>query len=194
MRLRQNNAAVEGYLYAVFNDEIVAPFIAFYNGWDSDLDRCLRQFFDSLQLPGITSPAKPLFTPQELVGVWRSSSSSLANWVDAAGNYRGDASIATGETLTLRSDGTYQSQFAAISSGRVVRGNDTGRFEIEDDFLVMQPGAPEQRPTRYRITGVGRAADGRGMFLLLGLTRDDFPALSAGSKLPRAGDLYVKVE
>ena len=190
MRLRQNNATLDGFLYAVTDGETVAPVMGYFNGWDDALDRALRQFFDSVQLPGRGQP-QPLFTPQEIAGVWRSSSSALANWVDAAGNYRGDASVATGETMTIRPDGAYESWFAAVSSGSRMRQHDVGSFRIEDDFLVLRPNDPAQRQSRYRITGVGKSADGRGSFLLLGMTRDDFPALSAGSKRPRAGDLYV---
>ncbi|MGA2262948.1 MAG: hypothetical protein ABSH28_16140 [Acidobacteriota bacterium] len=193
MRLRQNNAEVTGFLYAVVDGDVIAPFLGVFTGWDQALDRVLRPLFDSVRVPGGTGQSKPLFARQEIVGVWRSSSTSLANWVDAAGNYRGDASIATGDTMTLRADGTYQSQFAAIGGGRTMRQNDTGTFDIEDDFLELRPGAPGQGITRYRITGVGRSADGRGSFLLLGITRDDFPILSGGSTMPRAGDLYVGV-
>jgi hypothetical protein len=124
--------------------------------------------------------------------VWRSSSSTLANWVDVYGNYRGDASVATGETLTIRASGEYESQFAAIKGGGGrMRQHDVGRFSLEDDMLVLRPNNPGGSGSRYRITGVGRSADGRASFLLLGITRDDFPKLSAGSKRPGAGDLYV---
>jgi hypothetical protein len=193
MRLRQNNAEATGFLYVVVDGDLIAPFLAVFTGWDQALDRALRPFFDSVRVPGGTGQPKPLFTRQELVGAWRSSSTTLANWVDTAGNYLGDASVATGDTLTLRTDGTYQSQFAAIGGGRTMRQNDTGTFDIEDDFLVLRPSTPGQGITRYRITGVGRSADGRGSFLLLGITRDDFPILSGGSLMPRAGDLYVGV-
>jgi len=193
MRLRQNNTEVDGFLYAVVDGDTVTPVMGFFNGWDDALDRALRQFFNSVQLPGRAGPPQPLFAPQEIAGVWRSSSSTLANWVDAAGNYRGDASVATGETLTIRADGTYESQFAAIGGAGRIRQHDVGRFTIEDDMLVLLPNDRARRQSRYRITGVGRSADGRGSFLLLGMTRDDFPALSAGSRRPRAGDLYVSV-
>jgi hypothetical protein len=191
MRLRQNNNAVDGFLYAVVNGDTVAPVMGFFNGWDDALDQALRQFFNSIRLPGGTGPPQPLFAPREITGVWRSSSTALGNWVDVAGNYRGDASLATGETLTFRADGAYEGHFAAISGSSRIRQQDVGRFTIEDDFLVLRPDDPGQRQSRYRITGVGGSADGRGSFLLLGVTRDDFPFLSAGSRRPRAGDLYV---
>ncbi|MBZ5562875.1 MAG: hypothetical protein LAP13_10675 [Acidobacteriia bacterium] len=193
MSLRQNNAQTNGFLYVVLNGGTAVPLLGFYNGWDAELDRALRQLFDSVRLPGAGGQARPLFTGEEIAGVWRSSSSTLANWVDAAGNYRGDASIATGETFTIRADGTYESQFAAISGASRMRQHDVGRFTIEDDFLVLRPDNPGQQPSRQRITGVGRTTDGRGSFLLLGITRDDFPFLSAGSTRPGAGDLYVSV-
>lgn len=195
MRLRQNNASLDGgFLYAVFDGSSVLPVMGFFQGRDQSLDRDLRLFFDSVRTPGGGGrTVVPLFTGPEIAGVWRSSSSTLANWVDVQGNYRGDASIATGETFTIRSDGTYESQFAAVGGGAGrMRQHDIGRFLIEDDMLVLQPGgSAAARGSRHRITGVGRSADGRGSFLLLGITRDDFPALSAGSRRPGAGDLYV---
>lgn len=193
MRLRQKNAQMDGFLYVVLNGGTAVPLIATYSGWDAELDRALKQLFDSVQLPGAAGQTTPLFTGEEIAGVWRSSSSTLANWVDAAGNYRGDASVATGETMTIRADGTYESQFAAISGANRMRQHDVGRYTIEDDFLVLRPGNPGQQQSRQRITGVGRSADGRGAFLLLGITRNDFPMLSAGSMRPGAGDLYVSV-
>ncbi len=194
MRIRQNNAAINGFLYAVSNGETILPVMGFFNGWDASLDRDLKQFFASVRLPGAPPRQQPLFASDEIAGVWRSSSSSLANWVDVYGNYRGDASVATGETLTLRPGGEYESQFAAIGggSGRF-RQHDVGRFAVDDDTLVLRPNDPGGRETRYRITGVGRSTDGRGSFLLLAVTRNDYPALSAGSRRPGAGDLYVSV-
>ena len=193
MRLRQNNAQMDGFVYVVLGGGTAVPLIATYSGWDAELDRALRQFFDSVRLPGAAGQATPLFTGEEIAGVWRSSSSTLANWVDAAGNYRGDASVATGETLTIKADGTYESQFAAITGANRMRQHDVGRYTIEDDFLVLRPETPGRQQSRQRITGVGRSTDGRGSFLLLGITRDDFPILSAGSTRPGAGDLYVSV-
>lgn len=80
-----------------------------------------------------------------------------------------------------------------ISSGSRLRQRDAGRYAIEDDFLVLRPADPGRKQSRYRITGAGRSGDGRGSFLPLGITRDDFPFLSAGSTRPRAGDLYAGV-
>lgn len=193
MHLRQNNAEIDGYFYTISDGEAVVPVLGFFNGWDEALDRALRQFFDSVRLPGGNGRQSPLFEPREIAGVWRSSSTTLANWVDSAGNYRGDASVATGETLTLRADGTYESQFAAIRGANRIRQHDVGRFTVADDMLVLAPNDGSRKQSRYRITGVGKSSDGRGSFLLLGTTRDDFPALSAGSRRPRAGDLYVSV-
>ena len=184
---------MDGFVYVVLGGGTAVPLIATYSGWDAELDRALRQFFDSVRLPGAAGQATPLFTGEEIAGVWRSSSSTLANWVDAAGNYRGDASVATGETLTIKADGTYESQFAAITGANRMRQHDVGRYTIEDDFLVLRPETPGRQQSRQRITGVGRSTDGRGSLLLLGITRDDFPILSAGSTRPGAGDLYVSV-
>ena len=93
--------------------------------------------------------------------------------------------------MTIRADGTYESQFAAINGANRMRQHDVGRYTIEDDFLVMRPEEPGRAESRQRITGVGKSSDGRGAFLLLGITRNDFPISSAGSTRPGGGDLYV---
>jgi hypothetical protein len=153
MRLREGGIQVTGMVYVVLQGGMAGAAVGVFTGWDSSVDRALREIFDGVRIVGAARKEPPLFTRRALAGRWRSSTSALGNWVDAAGNYRGDASLAAGETLTLRSGG---------------------------------------KTTRYRITGVGRSADGKAAFLLLGITRDDFPLLSAGSTSPRAGDLYVR--
>jgi hypothetical protein len=87
--------------------------------------------------------------------------------------------LATGETKTIRADGTYKSQFATISGANRMRQHDVGRYTIEDDSLVLGQESPGQQEARQRITGGGRSADGRGAFLLLGVTRDGFTFTSA---------------
>ncbi len=188
--LRQNNSQMGAFLYMATDGGTAVPIVGIYTGWGEDLKRGLDAFFGSLRI-GSAGKAAPLFTLEEIAGTWRSSSSVLGQWVDAYGNYRGDASIATRETMTIRADGTCESHFAAIGGGRgTMRQHDTGRCSVEDDLLVF-PSAGGSR--RYRITGVGRSADAKAGFLLLGITRDDYPDLHAGSKQPGSGNLYVTV-
>ena len=188
--LRQNNSQMGAFLYMATDGGTAVPVVGMYTGWGEDLRRDLDAFFGSLRI-GSGGKAAPLFTLGEIAGTWRSSSSVLGQWVDAYGNYRGDASIATGETMTIRPDGTCESHFAAIGGGRgTVRQHDTGRCSVDDDLLIF----PSQGGSRrYRITGVGRSADAKAEFLLLGITRDDYPLLHAGSQQPGAGNLYVTV-
>ncbi len=188
--LRQNKSQMGAFLYIATDGGTAVPVVGMYKGWDEDLKRGLDAFFGSLRI-GSGGKGAPLFTLEEIAGTWRASSSVLGQWVDAYGNYRGDASIAWGETMTLRPDGTCESRFAAIAGGRgTVRQHDTGRCSVEDDLLVFPS---EGGSKRYRITGVGRSADAKAGFLLLGITRDDYPFLHAGSKEPGAGNLYVIV-
>ena len=191
MRLKQTKAKMLGFIYVVVRGNTAVPVIGVFSGGEQNLDQSLREAFDGVRLTGASGGEPPLFDRKELTGRWRASTTSLANWVDAAGNYRGDASVAMGETLSLNADGTFRSQFAALGTGRTLRSDTAGPFTIDDDTLVLQ--AAGEKASRFRITGAGRSADGKAHFLLLGVTRNDFPALSAGSGMPRAGDAYVAV-
>jgi hypothetical protein len=71
-----------------------------------------------------------------------------------------------------------------------MRASAQGSCAVDDDTLVVPS---ERGPRRYRITGVGRTADGRAGFLLLSITREDFPFFDANSRGNGAGDLYVSV-
>jgi hypothetical protein len=75
LRVRQNNAPLDGgFLYAVFDVDSAFPVMGFFNGWDQSLDRALRQFLDSIRLPGGGGQPAPLFAPQEIAGLGKSSS------------------------------------------------------------------------------------------------------------------------
>jgi hypothetical protein len=189
----ENGAEVSGMVYVVVQGNRAVAALGVLGGWEQSLATSLRQIFDGVSIAGASAEVQPLFTQQEIAGRWGSSSTSLANWVDASGNYIGDASLATGETLSLYANGMYRDQFAAVGGGGGVFSSDTsGAWAVEDDTLVMTPQSGADA-TRYRITGVGSSADGRGRFLFLGVTRDDYPFLYAGSSNPNAGNLYVDV-
>ncbi len=188
--MRQNNAQVSAFLYVATDGVTAVPVVGIYKGWGDELKRDLDAFFGSLRI-GNSGRTEPMFTLNEVVGVWQWSSSALGDFVDARGNYRGDASAASGETMTIRANGTCESHFASIGGGRgTIRQHNTGRCRVEDDVLIVPS---EGGSSRYRITGVGRSADGKAGFLLLGVTRDDYPFLHSGSLQPGAGDLYVSV-
>jgi hypothetical protein len=188
VQLRQTGATVTGLVYVVVHGGMAAAAVGVFTGYDAAIDRQVREVFDGVRITGAEGREAPLFAAKELVGRWRSSSSTLGNWVDSAGNYRGDASTAMGETFTINADGTWRSQFAAVGTGRAVRSDTSGTFLVEDDSILLRGG---ERPARYRVTGVGRSADGRASFLIMGVTNADVPQLTAGSTLPRAGNLYV---
>jgi len=186
-RERSSNAQVGAFLYLVTDGNTVVPVVATICDWN-EIRRDLKSFFDSVRLGG-GRYAGSLYAQAEVTGIWRTSSSSLASYVDLFGNYRGDASLATGETLTIAADGTCSSQFAAVGGGGGrMRASGVGRCPVEDDTLV-EPS--ERGPRRYRISGVGHTPDGKAGFLLLGITRDDYPFLDSGSQMPGAGDVYV---
>jgi hypothetical protein len=186
-RERASGNTVGAHLYVVTDGVTAVPLIAIQRDWNQ-LRGELAAFFASARLSGGGRSA-PLYTLAEVAGTWHSSSSTSASYVDSAGNYRGDASMATGQTLTIGADGNCSAQFAAIGGGNGrLRSSVKGRCAVEDDTLVMPS---EAGLRRYRITGVGRTADHRAGFLLLGITRDDYPLLDASSQSPSAGDVYV---
>lgn len=187
-RERASGNTVGAHLYVVTDGVTAVPLIAVQRDWNQFRGE-LATFFASARLSGGGRTAAPLYTLAEVAGTWRSSSSTSASYVDSAGNYRGDASMATGQTLTIGADGSCTSQFAAVGGGNGrLRSSARGRCAVEDDTLVVPS---EAGPRRYRITGVGRTADRRAGFLLLGITREDYPLLDASSEDPAAGDVYV---
>jgi hypothetical protein len=189
VRLRSGDGELTGVVYVLVQGGMAVAAIGTFVGWNETLDATLREVFEGVRIAGASGKNPPLFSRNELAGKWRSSNTGLASYVDAGGNYRGDASLSTSETLTLGADGNFRSFFAAIGS-RTMRIETSGPWTVEDDTLVMRG---KERTDRYRITGVGRSADGKGSFLLLSITRSDYPALSLGSGVSRAGDLYVGV-
>lgn len=140
---------------------------------------------------GTGQRAPELYRLADLAGTWRAGGSALASYVDVAGRYLGDASMASGETLTITAQGQCESKFAAVGGGLGrMRAANAGACRIEDDTLVL-PSA--QGPRRYRIGGVGTGTDAGRRFLLLSITRDDLPMPDASSQGQHAGDLYLSV-
>jgi hypothetical protein len=186
-RERASGAQVGAHLYVVTDGTTAVPLLATQRDWNQFKGE-ISGFFASVRLSGGRATA-PLYTLGEVAGTWRSSSSTSASYVDSAGNYRGDASMATGQTLSIGADGQCSSQFAAIGGGGGrLRGSAKGLCTVEDDTLVVPS---ERGPRRYRITGVGHTPDRKAGFLLLSITRDDYPFLDADSQNPSAGDVYV---
>ena len=186
-RERRTNASVGAFLYVISDGVTAVPVIAYIADWN-DIKADLEAFFASIKL-GEGRRAPRLYTQAEVAGTWRSSSSTIASMVDASGHYVSDASMASGETVEIAADGKCSVAFAAIGSGNRMRSRNAGKCPVEDDTLVEPSNVG---PRRYRITGVGTAADGRARFLLLGITREDYPFWTSGSQGQGAGDLLVE--
>jgi hypothetical protein len=116
---------------------------------------------------GPVPPPRDLFTMAELAGTWKWSSTSIADYVNPAGQFAGDASQGMGETLTFTAEGAYSSHFLGVGRGRTIRAQHTGRFRIEGDMLVLVPDDPAARSHSRRILSVGPSTDGKGSLLLL---------------------------
>jgi hypothetical protein len=140
----------------------VAVFLA-GGSCDDRVERELTSFVESAEIPGAGDRKVALFAAGDLVGEWSVSSASLASYVTASGAHAGDASVATGSTIVLRADGTFERSFLGISREVRVRERDAGKWSIDDAHLV-QEGRSKQWNT---LLGVG--ADPRaGAFLVLG--------------------------
>jgi len=158
----KDGGRVTAALYVLAQGKRVVPVVGIYYGFEKAFEGELASLFDSAEIPGAGKDRVPLFARGDLVGSWDTSSVSLANYVTSSGAYAGDASIATGSTLILGADGTFQSSFIGISSTMKVREKDAGKWSVDDTDLLLK--GKEAR--RYHVFGVG--ADPKvGSFLVL---------------------------
>ena len=156
-RLKQNGASVWVAFYVVYTADRYVPIML--TGAGVEAEPALTQFFDSVSIRGHAASRNALFDTAELVGHWSTQSTSLASYVDSGGNYRGDASMATGEEITLGADGTFSAFFQAVkASGPAYRSKVSGQWTIEDDTLVMK--ASNGDVDRRRIWAKGTAPRG----------------------------------
>ncbi|HZE95706.1 MAG TPA: hypothetical protein VE981_01650 [Planctomycetota bacterium] len=142
------------------------PILGFYFGLGNTdlLQKALEPMLESAEIPGSGDDRVALVDAADLPGSWSTSSVSLANYVTSAGAYAGDASIATGEGVTLNKDGTFKRSFRAVSAKMRFQENSEGTWKTDDNLLdlTLKDGSKQV----YRIFGVGGDAKG-GTFLIL---------------------------
>ncbi|MBM4059975.1 MAG: hypothetical protein FJ265_02615 [Planctomycetes bacterium] len=182
---RQDGQQVRLGLFVVDDGRALHPVVAVYQGFRDSLE----DDFGAL-LHGFTGSADksdvPLFRASDLVGSWRAGANSLADFVDpATGNYRGDASILWGETLTIAADGTYVSSFVAVQGSRRIRERQEGTWQLDDAMLTMtpKPGSENAKVQVRCVCGLAPTPDGQGRILMLSKFDDKpipFPRGSSG--------------
>jgi len=186
-----NGQPFQAVLYMIAAGDRVVPIVALYTDLEQRAEGPIQAFFDALTLSDAAPSGEPLFLPAELAGEWNTHAASYANYVDSGGNFRGDATIATGEHFILGADGRYQAWFTAAGGGtRAFQDNHTGAWTVEDDFLVFA-GGDEQR--RLRIYAVGTSPRGGGaIFLPPSYDASDAPDFTMPRR-PISGDWYGRM-
>lgn len=164
MKAKSNGADMTVFLYLLDTGKACYPILGMFIGNQSRFMPDVEQVLASIKVVG-SSPPAPLVTAAELVGEWSTSSREYASYVDARGNYRGDASSAHSVALTFHADGTYSSGFLGISSGVVTREKAGGTYKIAGDMLVMHSGGG--RVEKKRFLGLETLPGGKGKMMVL---------------------------
>lgn len=133
------------------------------------------EFFDSLKIRGAPL-GKPVATRGELTGTWSNSAYSSASYVTSAGDYSGDASIATAENYVFHADGTYSHLLIAMQGSRHVKEKEAGTYRVEKNMVVMTPKGAGRVVTR-QFMGRGVDNDDKGTLIYLGSERTDRDAV-----------------
>lgn len=107
-------------------------------------------------------PAGGFFTPAELQGLWRESSSAYGGtYVNAnTGAFAGAAVSSSGGHFFLRPDGTYEYAFAYYAShpqfgNQGGSTNHSGRYTLDGDIVKVAPAKPINYTFTCCATGVG---------------------------------------
>jgi hypothetical protein len=176
LTFRSSGALFDAWLYVVDAGGATVTVVVLLQGDQTLYLETVEKLLASVRA-GPAPQARPLFSAAEIAGTWEWSSTSFGDFVDAGGRYAGDASIAVGETVSMAEDGTYRYQFGGVGRGKIVRGDEKGRFRVEGDQLVLMPDGDEARAYRRRLLGVGAWPGGPGrVLLLLELSYDLRPA------------------
>lgn len=170
----KNNTGVQhhGGMYVLARGNRCVPILAFYFGLGStkELDRDLEVLFESAVIPGSGDGKVALVAPSALAGSWSESSAFYGSYVTRAGDYAGDASIATASYFELRADGTYKRTALAVGGGARVKEVDEGAWSVDDDLLQLVQ-TKQETAKRYRIFGAG--SDPKvGTFMVLSTYND----------------------
>ena len=167
-----NGVQHHGGMYMLARGNRCVPILAFYFGLGStkELDAALEVLFESAVIPGSGEAKVPLFAPTALTGSWSESSAFYGSYVTRAGDYAGDASIATASYFDLRADGTYKRTALAVGAGARIKEVDEGSWAVEDDQLQLLQ-TKKETAKRYRIFGAG--SDPKvGTFMVLSTYND----------------------
>ena len=142
-------------LYVIYTDDKLVPILTTNLSWQ--LDGVVNPFFDGVEIRGEAPSKTPLFATRELAGHWSTQAVSLSSYVNANGDYAGDASLATADGIFLDPDGSFRSHFVGLGRGQAVQTDDSGQWSIDDDTLVL---SGHERTERRRIWGRGAAPQG----------------------------------
>jgi len=161
-----------GGMYMLARGNRCVPILAFYFGLGGtkELDQALNTLFESAVIPGSGEGKVPLFATAAVAGNWGESSAFYGTYVTRAGDYAGDASIATAAYFDLRADGTFKKTLMAVGAGARVKEVDEGTWSIDDELLLLAV-TKKETGKRYRIFGAG--SDPKvGAFLVLSTYSD----------------------
>jgi hypothetical protein len=107
-----------------------------------------------------------------LVGIWVYGTSSALQWVNSVtGAYAGMTTVSYANWMDLRADGTmrfyHQGASGQVGALRVTVQEETGRWRVDGDLLVLEASTPENRVRRHRIVGVNHFPDGKRILSLI---------------------------
>jgi hypothetical protein len=170
----KNKAGVQhhGGLYVLARGNRCVPILAFYFGLGStkELDQALNVMFESAVIPGSGEGKVPLFSAASVTGTWSESSAFYGSYVTRAGDYAGDASVATAAYFDLLADGTFKKTLMAVGRGARIKEVEEGTWAVDDAELRLAI-TKKETGKRYRIFGAG--SDPKvGAFLVLSTYND----------------------
>jgi len=151
-------------VYVIAHGNRFVPMLAILYGYEKQLEEDVDRFIKTARIPNSSNAVIPLFSTKEVTGEWSEGSASIASYVTSSGSYAGDASIYTGGSFSLRSDGTYKHVLIAITSRIRLKETDDGKWRVEGDEIVM---SGPKGTNRYSLLGCGNDPKA-GRFLVLG--------------------------
>lgn len=107
-----------------------------------------------------------------LVGIWVYGTSNAMQWVHSVtGAYAGMTTVSYANWMDLRADGTlrfyHQGASGAVGALKFTTQEETGRWRVEGDLLVLDVAAPEGRVRKHRVVGLNHFGEGKRILSLL---------------------------
>jgi len=165
-RNKEGKTVIAG-LYMLGKGKLTVPILAFYPGVTPTFEQDLLTLLESADITGAGDGKIALFDAADVAGHWDKSSYSLASYVNVAGGYAGDASMAIASSHTLAADGSFKYSFTSVrGGGTALQIQRQGRWTIDDDWLVEKDSKDEYRNRLYGVGGDAKA----GRFLVIGRT------------------------